>query len=75
LKKIFIFLTPIFIGLLLNGCYFFNERGVASTYYNDCGHYYDSRGIFHEKCEENLVNYDEIDIIKSDGNGLYYVEF
>jgi len=63
------------IALSFQGCIFLNERGVSSTYYNDCTHYYDSRGLYREKCENNIVNYENMNPMKSGGDGLYYLDF
>ncbi|EJF06848.1 hypothetical protein ThvES_00010540 [Thiovulum sp. ES] len=70
----------LFIPLAFQGCLFLNERGVASHYYNDCTHYYDSRGIYHNKCEENIVNYEDVKNIgqvmtTSNGDKSYYIGF
>jgi hypothetical protein len=78
LKKLYIFAPLSLLSLSIQGCFFFNERGVASKYYNDCNHYYDSRGIYHEKCDENIVDYKTLNpknLVKDNGNGVYYVEF
>lgn len=49
----------VFSILFLQGCYF-NERGISGRYYNDCKEYYDAAGIYHKKCDENYVDYEEI---------------
>ncbi len=41
-----------------SGC--FNERGVSLHYYNDCEEYYDSQGYYHNKCNNNLVDYSDV---------------
>ena len=56
MKKIFIAL----LLFLLNGCLYFNERGVDTHYYNSCKEYYDSMGIYHKKCDENLLEYKDV---------------
>ena len=53
MKTILILLT----GLLLQGCLYFNDRGVSHRYYSDCKEYYDGMGIYHKECDENLVDY------------------
>lgn len=53
MKTILILLS----ALLLQGCFYFNERGVSGRYYNGCKEYYDSMGIYHKDCDENLVDY------------------
>ncbi len=54
--KNIIFLTISLI--LLSGC--LNKRGISSTYYNDCREYYDARGYYHKKCDENLVEFEDV---------------
>ena len=44
--------------LLLGGCV--NKRGISATYYNDCREYYDMHGYYHKKCDENLIEYQEV---------------
>lgn len=51
------FLSCAFI-LILTGCV--NKRGVSAKYYNDCREYYDMHGYYHKKCDENLIEYDEV---------------
>jgi hypothetical protein len=53
MKTLLILLT----ALLLQGCFYFNDRGVSGSYYNGCKEYYDSMGIYHKTCDENLVEY------------------
>ena len=53
MKTILILLT----ALLLQGCLYFNDRGVSGRYYNGCKEYYDSMGIYHRECDENIVEY------------------
>jgi len=52
--KTILILIPLF---LFQGCLYFNDRGVSGRYYNDCKEYYDSMGIYHKDCDENLVEY------------------
>lgn len=54
MKKVLIF---VFIAIYFSGCLFLNERGVSTQYYNDCKEYYDSMGVYHKKCDENLIDY------------------
>ncbi len=44
--------------LLLVGCA--NKRGLSMKYYNDCREYYDLQGTYHEVCDENFIEYEEI---------------
>ncbi|HIC09743.1 MAG TPA: hypothetical protein EYO61_00070 [Campylobacterales bacterium] len=74
-KKIVFYIAIPVIAILFQGCIFFNERGISSRYYSDCHHYYDSRGIYHKKCDENIVDYKDLNPFKNGGNGVYYVEF
>lgn len=53
MKTILILLT----ALLLQGCIYFNERGVSNRYYNGCKEYYDAMGVYHKECDENLIEY------------------
>ncbi len=48
-------LITIFIVLNFTGCLYLNDRGVSTKYYNDCREYYDSMGIYHKKCDKNLI--------------------
>jgi len=72
LFKIILFLPM--LALFFSGCIFFNERGISSTYYNDCTHYYDSMGIYHEKCDENIIDYKDLNPAQ-EKNGVYYIDF
>lgn len=53
MKTILILLT----GLLLQGCLYFNDRGVSNRYYSDCKEYYDGMGTYQKECDENLLDY------------------
>lgn len=50
--RAFIFALP----LVFSACYL-NERGISSTYYNDCKAYYDAAGVYHEGCEPNIIEF------------------
>ncbi|MDY4155089.1 hypothetical protein [Campylobacter sp.] len=52
--RAFIFALPLVFG----ACYL-NERGISSTYYNDCKAYYDAAGIYHEGCELNIIEFSD----------------
>ena len=52
--RAFIFALP----LLFSACYL-NERGISSTYYNDCKAYYDAAGVYHEGCEPNIIEFSD----------------
>lgn len=52
--RAFIFALP----LVFSACYL-NERGISSTYYNDCKAYYDAAGIYHEGCEPNIIEFSD----------------
>ncbi len=54
--KYFIYLQLI---LIFQGCLYFNERGVSTHLYDNCHSYYDIDGNFIEKCDKNLIDYDE----------------
>ncbi|MBL0686924.1 MAG: hypothetical protein JJV95_05625 [Sulfurospirillum sp.] len=56
MKKILILILPFF----LNGCLYFNDRGLDNRYYNDCKEYYDGMGIYHKECDENVIEYQNI---------------
>lgn len=51
-------LTLFILPMILAGCV--NDRGVSMRYYNDCEEYYDSQGYYHQKCDQNLIDYKEI---------------
>lgn len=44
---------------LLQGCLYFNDRGVSAHLYDNCHSYYDENGDFIETCDENIIDYDE----------------
>ena len=52
--RAFIFAFP----LVFSACYL-NERGISSTYYNDCKAYYDAAGVYHEGCEPNIIEFSD----------------
>jgi len=56
MKKLLILILP----LLFSGCLYVNDRGIDTHYYNDCKEYYDSMGIYHKSCDENLIEYQDI---------------
>ncbi len=56
MKQILILALP----LLFSGCLYVNDRGIDTHYYNDCKEYYDSMGIYHKTCDENLVEYKDV---------------
>ena len=56
MKKILILILP----FLLGGCLYVNDRGIDNHYYNDCKEYYDSMGIYHKTCDENLVEFQDV---------------
>lgn len=49
-----------------SGC--LNKRGISTTYYNDCREYYDARGYYHKKCDENLIEFEDV----KNGTGELY---
>lgn len=53
--RAFIFALP----LVFSACYI-NERGISSTYYNDCKAYYDAAGVYHEGCEPNIIEFSDV---------------
>lgn len=55
MNSLFLLLTAL---ILLSGCV--NERGISLRYYNDCEEYYDLQGTYHKKCDENIVDYQDI---------------
>lgn len=52
--RAFIFALPLVFG----ACYL-NERGISSTYYNDCKAYYDAAGVYNEGCEPNIIEFSD----------------
>ncbi len=54
MKKVLIF---IFIIVNFSGCLYLNDRGIDTRYYNECHEYYDSMGVYHKKCDKNLIDY------------------
>lgn len=45
--------------LLLQGCLYFNDRGVSAHLYDDCHSYYDADGNYFEECDGNIIDYKE----------------
>jgi len=39
----------------------FYEEGISTKRYRDCTQYYDAQGKYHCECDENLIDYDQID--------------
>jgi hypothetical protein len=60
-KRFIYFILFVIIVAFLNGCLYFNERGVDYHYYNDCKEYYDSEGIYHKKCDKNMIEYKDVE--------------
>jgi len=75
MRKTILYLTLFVNMTLFQGCLFFNDRGISSSYYSSCEHYYDSQGFYKEKCDENIVNYKDLNPLKSNGKGVYSVQF
>ncbi|MDD5785546.1 MAG: hypothetical protein SPI60_05845 [Campylobacter lanienae] len=46
--------------LFLQGCLWVNKRGISDKYYNSCKEYYDASGVYHKKCDENLIDWKDI---------------
>ncbi len=50
---------PLFVfAFLFSGCV--NERGISGRYYNDCREYYDAQGYYHKKCDENIIEFQDV---------------
>ncbi len=49
------------LPLFFTGCIYFNDRGVSNEYYNGCHEYYDSMGIYHKKCDKDLIEYKDVE--------------
>ena len=45
---------------ILQGCLYFNDRGISAHFYDNCHSYYDCNGTFIEECNDDLVSYKEI---------------
>ena len=56
MKKLLILILP----FLFTGCLYVNDRGIDNNYYNNCKEYYDSMGVYHKTCDENLIEYQDI---------------
>jgi len=56
MKKLLILILP----FLLSGCVYVNDRGIDTRYYNDCKEYYDSMGVYHKSCDENLIEFQDV---------------
>ncbi len=56
MKTILFLILP----FMFSGCIYFNDRGIDNNYYNQCKEYYDSMGIYHKTCDENMLEYKEI---------------
>jgi len=48
------------LSLMLNGYIYLNERGILGRYYNECSEFYDATGTYHKECDENLIDYREL---------------
>lgn len=57
MKNITIF---IILALFLQGCLWVNKRGISDKYYNSCKEYYDAAGVYHKKCDENILEWKDI---------------
>jgi len=53
MKNIFLL---IIIPFFFIGCV--NKQGVSLKYYPECKEYYDYYGVYQEKCENNVYNFD-----------------
>ncbi|MBE0492048.1 MAG: hypothetical protein IBX44_07335 [Sulfurospirillum sp.] len=56
MKKLLIPIVP----FLFSGCLYVNDRGIDTHYYNTCKEYYDSMGVYHKQCDENLLEFQSI---------------
>jgi hypothetical protein len=56
MKQILILILPLFFS----GCIYVNDRGIDTHYYNGCKEYYDSMGVYHKTCDENLIEYKDV---------------
>ena len=54
--KVLILIIP----FLLQGCLFFNDRGISTKYYSECKEYYDAQGFYHKECDKNLIDYKKL---------------
>jgi hypothetical protein len=57
MKKALILILP----LLFSGCLYVNDRGIDTSYYNECTEYYDAMGVYHKKCDKNLIEFQEVE--------------
>jgi hypothetical protein len=57
MKKALILILP----LLFSGCLYVNDRGIDTRYYNDCTEYYDAMGVYHKKCDKNLIEFKKVE--------------
>ena len=48
------------IILSLQGCLYFNDRGISGHLYDNCHSYFDENGNFIETCDENIIDYKEV---------------
>jgi hypothetical protein len=56
------------ITLLLQGCLYFNDRGISGNLYSKCHHSYDAHGKYIKICDENIVDYNESAVNKVENN-------
>ena len=49
----------------ISGCVYVNDEGIGSRRYRDCTEYYDAEGIYHKKCDKNLIDYKDMRLKKS----------
>lgn len=53
-------LIILILAFFLSGCLYVNDRGIDTRYYNKCIEYYDSMGIYHNKCDKNLLEFQDV---------------
>jgi len=51
MRYFLLFIIPLFFI----GCV--NKKGISLKYYPECQEYYDYYGVYREKCENNLYNF------------------
>jgi hypothetical protein len=53
-----LFAILLFTLFILQGCV--NKRGIDTEFYNECKEYYDSRGFYHQECDKNVIEFEDV---------------
>ncbi len=70
------YLLTYIVTFLLQGCMYFNDRGISANLYAKCYETYDANGKYIKRCDKNMLEYDEhtIENNKSRHSNIIIVE-